>query len=697
MTTERITPDEWRVNELVNDALFAYAELAELDPKHWRDREQIEDLNKSREQDASGLTTFMMLRGLVDHFIREESFTAHSVMYERERFDRRVEQIRRVLDMVERPEVVGLIEQFQDELRRMADYYGVPEGEARETFEKWIQDKYALAYVRRNALRSIETLQPFQFTQGDPDRQELKLHRSVYEWWNVNSLVAGLATQPVPGVSLNLIRDPEQLCASYFLFAVRNGETITVLTDREEGPHPDFYRMSRRPGRTLEARMERHHFPYQLLEAEPIYSRGGSVVDYVAKERTWMKGKLVPYNTAAIKLASVGELDADQVIWLGLVLQLIADRYGRQNLLLPELAYTGEMVAEPEVLLGPEAGLVRRGVYRPLQVEPLTRENVTREATAYQWEREATGFHEWMIERYGHLVPESALNPVGDEQRKLLSDGSADELGLTKTRQNFWYEHADEKKKKEIEEEHSLKTLSPVTFGTKDKLERDRQWVARVNQAKLVQYHANKEYEATRDETYAWCRERMEARRERIFEAAARGEWWMTVREFEHRIHSDGKLQEGRKKQIVHQTVGKTWDYYASGYRQPLLLGGWQDRPFRWTCAVYPATTATIFTVLRPPTPEAIAEIFGVKVAELPFGLQHWYEHEPYDGNSILDRLDPSDWVMHNPWCQQWSGADESPFNPKVYVTLSRTAANEIRKRLGLPLKNWKELEKKDD
>jgi hypothetical protein len=693
--TDRITPDEARVNELVNDALFAYADLAALDPKHWDDSRQIEELNKSREQDPSGLTTFMMLRGLVDHFIREETFTAYDVMYKRKKFDRRVTQIRRVLDMVERPEVVGLIEEFQAELRRMADYYGVPEGKARKEFEKWIQDKYALAYVRRNALRSMETLQPFQFTQGEPDRQDLKIHRSVYEWWNVNSLVAGLATQPVPGVSLNLIRDPEQLCASYFLLAVRNGETITVLTDREEGPHPDFYRMSRRPGRTLEARMERHHFPYQLLEAEPIYSRSGSVINYVEKERTWMKGKLVAYNTAAIKLASIGELDADQIIWLGLVLQLIADRYGRRNLLLPELAYTGEMVAEPEALIGPEAGIVRRGLYQPLQVAPLTREDVTREKTAHQWEREATGFHEWMIERYGEQVPESALNPVGDAQRKLLTEASADELGLTKRREDFWYKHSDEKKREEIEEQHGLKTLSPVTFGTKDKLERDRQWVARVNQAKLVQYHANEEYERTRDETYEWCRERLKVRRERILEAAARGEWWMSVREFEHEIHSAGKLRPARKQQVIRQFVGKSWSWYDG--RTELVLGGWKERPFRYTCAVYPETTATIFTKITPPTPEAIAELFGVKVEELPVGLQHWYLHEPYDGNSILDRLDPSDWVLRNPWCEEYSGADGAPFRPQVYVTLSRTAANEIRKRLGLPLKNWKELEKKDE
>jgi hypothetical protein len=694
--TDRITPDEARVNELVNDALFAYADLAALDPKHWDDERQIEELNQSREQDASGLTTFMMLRGLVDNFIRSEKFTAHHVMYERASFDQRVAQIRHVLDMVERPEVVGLIEQFQDELRRMADYYEVPEGEPREELEKWLQDKYALAYIRRNALRSIDTLHAFQFTQGQPDKGELKLHRSVYEWWNINSLIAGLATQPVPGVSLNLIRDPEEVMASYFVFAVRNGDTITVLTDRHEGPHPAYYKMSRgRAGaaREFEARTQRHHFPYQLMELEAVYGSSGNVRAYIERERAWMKGKLVPYNTAAVKLAKVGELDPDQIIWTALVLQLIGDRYGRRNLLLPELAYTGEMVAEPEVLLGPEAGLVRSGQYTHLQMEPLKPEDVTGEKLAPQWRREASGFNEWMIERYGHHVTADVLNVIGGEQRRLLSDGHADELGLAKARENFFYKHGDEKRRKEMEEGHALEALSPVTFGSREKLERDRQWAARVNQCKVVQHYANEEYDRVVEEVYEWCQQRIVERRQYIFEACVRGEWIVNIRKYGSRIGEDGKLKEPKPKNLVRQFVGKRW-HYSEGSKK-LILGGWESS--RYTCGVYPASTATIFTVIDPPTPEAIAEVLGVKPEELPWGLQHWYADEPYTGNEILERLDPSDWELRNPWMSRYSGAEHQPFNPRVYVMLSRTAANEIRKRLGLPVKNWKELERKDD
>ena len=87
-------------------------------------------------------------------------------------------------------------------------------------------------------------------------------------------------------------------------------------------------------------------------------------------------------------------------------------------------------------------------------------------------------------------------------------------------------------------------------------------------------------------------------------------------------------------------------------------------------------TPASVFGVVRPDCGLAIAELLGVAFEELPFGLQRFETFRAYSGNSILNRLDPSDWVLRNPWRN---------LSLSVIVALSRRAYNAERKRLGLP------------
>jgi hypothetical protein len=84
----------------------------------------------------------------------------------------------------------------------------------------------------------------------------------------------------------------------------------------------------------------------------------------------------------------------------------------------------------------------------------------------------------------------------------------------------------------------------------------------------------------------------------------------------------------------------------------------------------------TVHGLVAPTCPEGIADIAGVTVADLPIPLQHWYTDEPYTGNSILDRLDPQDWVLKNPW---------KDLTLRVTLTLCRTCFHKRRKALGLP------------
>jgi hypothetical protein len=58
-------------------------------------------------------------------------------------------------------------------------------------------------------------------------------HAKVFQWWNINSLLQAATTQMPSGVSLNLIRDRDAF-QSYFVFCIRNGANLFVLSDAPE-------------------------------------------------------------------------------------------------------------------------------------------------------------------------------------------------------------------------------------------------------------------------------------------------------------------------------------------------------------------------------------------------------------------------------------------------------------------------------
>jgi hypothetical protein len=71
----------------------------------------------------------------------------------------------------------------------------------------------------------------------------------------------------------------------------------------------------------------------------------------------------------------------------------------------------------------------------------------------------------------------------------------------------------------------------------------------------------------------------------------------------------------------------------------------------------------------------------------MPIWLQHWYTMEPYDGNPILERTDPADWAIKNPWHEH--------LQIQVGLALSRKAFNAARERLGLPRSTEKMIAEK--
>jgi hypothetical protein len=109
--------------------------------------------------------------------------------------------------------------------------------------------------------------------------------------------------------------------------AVRNGENITILTDREEGPHPMHWKMARRPDRMMEKRWDKNYFPYDLLDLEPIKDEEGNIKGYNPGKHEG----LVPYNLDAANIALIASLAPAEFMWLSLMLERIQKRFGKDN------------------------------------------------------------------------------------------------------------------------------------------------------------------------------------------------------------------------------------------------------------------------------------------------------------------------------------------------------------------------------
>lgn len=671
------------VNDRVNEALRLWGEIIRL-PKvkkpdgqprmisEWELERHVGDLNTSRELDPTGVTTFMMLAGLLDEHLREEKFTWESVLLRPAEVEKKLAPVRELRKVLSDPEVAVVVDEFKKTLEDSLFFYDVKEDKRKGALEL-LGSPYGLAFLRRDALRSFEKLEAHQFSFGDPSAELFKYNRQIYEFWNVNSLVLAMQKQKLPHVSLVLIRDPEVELASYFVFAIANGETLTVLTDREEGAHPAFNRMSRRPDRNLERRAEKHWFPYELLDLKRV----GRDQRLYAKVRS----QLVPVDVDGIVLKPIAELEAEQFLWLVMVFEQIKVAYGWENRRLPELSYTGEMVVNPQVLIGDGAAMVKRGSYLPLSLPAITSETLETAHDDEQWERAPLRHNQWMVDRYAARVPADVYTFVGRPQSIQISK-QIEAMLVTKDDDEFGG-LVEKKTTALVASDLDLEALSPVNFGPKKKIESDRLWSARVNQMRAIQSLAVKEFKETHEELDRWYERAVRARRDFILDAVARktlpiGE--ETWRDKGESFFNVPKLRLKKKSEALKVGYGETLSKVFPGWvTWNVMLG--RQLTKRYECAVRQGAPAVVFAVIRPRSNVAVAELLGIRIDELPWQVRNWREDDPYTGNSILNRLDPVDWVLRDPWSDIHRGGY---FKSTVVVCLSKQAFNERREGLGL-------------
>lgn len=633
----------------------------------WEARRTLEDLDESLALDPTGVTSVLLLRHFTETSVASRSFNWLELLRNPE-LASQLDLPRSILTVVESPLISDAEVEFRDQLTRALRHYDAVD---RKDVQELLNDAAELAFLRRDALRSISRLRVDQFLDGAGEYEGTKptYAKIVHQWWNVNSLLDQMTRLP-SGVSLNLIREPDGY-SSFFAFAIRNGARLFTLSDIEPEAHPLQNQMSRRPDRTLERRIARNWFPYDLLGLDYNEEDGRIYLEKASSARG-----LAVRQSKTLPLQGISDMDPHSLVWTVMMFELILEKFWRQEHRELEMSYTGEMIQHEASLLtaATTAGLPAV-VHQPLGLTPLT-VAIVKETSSDEM-KEALGnmpenHTHWMMERYGDQATEESVNLLGGPTQVFLLESSG---GIT-TRSSTEIENMGHFAKKDLMQSSSrLQQLSATAFGTKERLDQDRIWLGRYNLVTQVQKAADREYELRKDEVLTWYRERVKANVPTLLAAMGHGK--LDRRSpggygFGERISSKnfgirhisspgfdhgtrGKDKDGYTLVTLMTTVTKEEHKAAPYGRGDVWSRGWspcgQDaQNFSPICAFTGAKAVQQVTAFAPLDAQDIAWLAGCSVADLPDVLQHYEGRDPYTGNSILSRIDPAATRLKNPW-----------------------------------------------
>lgn len=626
---------------LVDDAIAAWQDFTGVSADtrswtmgDWEMRDMHESLAKMLALEPEGTTTAMLLECFLRAHLESKTFTAAGIMKDFTGTMDYLQRAEKLFALVQADLVANATAAFRGKLLASADRYGV----RTPAFEAMVDDPDVLPFLRRDALCAMETLQPFQFLDGAPDTAVPQIVPIVHQAWDVTSMLEAVRAMPVSGIAVVLVRDPAHPDRSYFGFAVRNGGRVFFLTDKSRPVFPGqedvlASRGSRGTGRSYSARAWRHRFPYQILRTSED-ERGDLVFE--RETAPVLAGRdLVP-------LMHIRDLPADQAIWLTMMASLVADKFWNQTWTAPALSYTGAMITDRARLVrGSDGALVAQAEgYTPITLDTVTHADVSQEGVEKVMPGLSKGVHAWMEERYAAKVPQAVLNIVStpkaestlaiarrpnrdrDWARNANLPVNADGLvAIPNTLQNW-----------ERPESYPVLGFSPGSFGTEAEIQADRVWIARRNMTSYVQKLADEEYEDRHKDVQRWLQKAMEQNLPELLTWVAPEAW---------PPRADGST---RPHQLLVRTVD-SHDWHHGTYPTLVLGSNSVDRK----CAL-DGTKATWRVRLVPYTADDLALLCGVARSKLPDVLQHWTKERVYVGNSLLDKLDPMDAHITNPW-----------------------------------------------
>jgi len=626
-------------------------------------RNMNEIMDDAQRLDPEGTTAYLLLECFLREYLERKTFTAAQIMKDYEATSRYLKEAEGLFSVVQSERALELASTFRARVVQGVKHYRAD----REDVLEMIDDADVLPFLRRDALHSLDALHPYQFLQGEAGTGPAQVIEHVYLAWNVNDLLKALRDMPVSGVAVVMLRDASHPDRSYFCFAMRNGGNVILFTDKSRPAYPGQEdvlagRGGRGAARTFASRKWSNHFPYHLLKTS-IDDRGDVVFE--AETTPVAAGKSV------VPVMPIRELPPHQVIWLTMMLSLINEKFWTKAWRAEALSYTGEMVRSKSLLVEDHSGaaLPVAQDYTPITLEDVKLDEVTSEALTAQLADPSQGVNAWLEARYRDAVPEHVLNqwhvdcdtalilpslkkPEGFRRDRMVGTEVAPGImavgGLSKLAS--WEQPGG----------YQLQTFSSTEFGTEAELRDDRLFIARTNMARHIQRSADEEFERRKDAVADWYAKATRANTQALLAMIA-----------EESLAKKADPQRGwHPFMTIGQVKGEDFRYT---WRTENPIGEFRQKGYKWNC-ILTGAVSTWRVMFKPRNAADLARLCGCEISDLPDVLQNWVHEKPYTGNHLLNRLDPMDSYVDDPWMK---------LEVDVNVFLSKRGLSQIEKEFG--------------
>ncbi|MBK3780179.1 hypothetical protein G3A43_07905 [Paraburkholderia aspalathi] len=669
------------------DALNLWLELSEVDPgqtsfnaslsggmSEWSVKQMHSLIKEALDLDDSNTTGVLLLDSLSKIYFDNRNFSISQLLSDPERTAAYVSKAAALRELVRAPEFMAQNNQFVSHLRTALKMYAMDT----EKTLAMAGDLHEIGYLRRDAFRSITHLRVDQFLSGEPEPAgTAPVYNSwVHQFWNINTLVEAACRQP-SGVTLNLVRDPDDL-QSYFVFSIRNGGNLFLLSDVPVHAHPLQKYMSRKPEREYGRRTYQNWFPYDLLKLKFNEETGQFFADE-ARRRS-----LVPQQQTVDRIKPIAELEPQEVLWVIMMFDLIVQKFWHKRYEAPALSYTASMIREERPLIeAAQSANLPVASYPTLSLPALTHDDLSGEKLAAAIGNDGGNPNAWLESRYADKVDPELFNLL-DNGANTLYLPPVNDAGSHRKHKNhelavvtpnyvtvlpkddallpFW----------EKEGRYGIHALKTTTFGTREELENNRIFLARYNQAQAINRLADEEFRQRKAEVVKWFKDRLTGNLDYLLQLAASDRLWRifeptgpgcVLRTADGHSPLDGgfnfmrTFNEGDEFPMSSTTVQLHQGYISGRDKFACMLTG---------------AASSHRVLFQPQNAKQLAELAACEVSELPDVLKHWSAGRDHHGNHMLSRIDPMAWALQDPWCN---------IDFRVVLHLSKRGLAQVKKR----------------
>jgi hypothetical protein len=565
------------------------------------------------------------------------TFTLKEILDNTEEIQTKTEAFKTIQAAANTPEIQTLLKQCRETLLATAATFGI-----QKEIEPVLENHH-LGRLLHTANHEFKHLLVHQYTQGTGKHGKFHLNGWIYAFPTMHELVCALARQPIDGLTLCIIIDPDIIEYSIFAWALKTGDTLTILSQDNGLSHQNQKFLRRNPGHDFENRANNCFYPYSIFTYKKIPTAGGTnsqthITGMFIEGKPPGGNNLTSPGTTLHKVKPLKDLEPEEIVWLLLIADLIHHEYWQQEKKTNETAYTGEMVENPSIIPqlltaapggqlllenpGEQAKPATAIEYKPIILNNLNNETIRETGeNKNNWEEVRTGNNDWMIQRYEqqsdiHLYLPAQTAP-----------------GETKN------------------SDHQLKPFNPTgLYGTKTKIEKERFYIARTNQAGIIQKRADQEFKNRAPEIITWFQNQIRQNIETLKRAAATGELIIPA-QLPKPDCTDTVANCNILQLYIHGVHDPKTHPYPWSYQILANCHGGITEKGNHLCIEDTQHTGKCRALFEPTNTDSLALLTGIKIGELPDVLQHWGKPRQHTGNPILNLIDPIE-TLKNPWDQ---------------------------------------------